>query len=103
KTGDFYKWIEICRECLCICSCRDCVSLVVDADWLETVPDDLLLLWAQMAQYDIDCNKNIKRKTIGPHTTEWFGSSNPLDTDGNLQIIKKYAGPNGTAWITLTL
>lgn len=96
-TRGVSKYIEICRECLCFCECRDCVQLAIDADWLQP-QQDLLFVWAEMVQYDLDCNKGIKRKTIGPHSTEWFESMNPIDSVRIKRILEKYAGPNGSLY-----
>ena len=103
----FRKFIERCPTCSfpCDCGCTDCVQIAVDANWLneDCLPSELLYVWVDMIQYDIDCKKNIKRETLGPHTYEKFTDDNPLSMAVNRSIIERYAGPNGTLHIELTV
>jgi hypothetical protein len=106
KNG-FAKYIEKCDPCWwrCgACGCNDCVQLAVDADWLyaDCLPDDLLYLWADMATYNLDCKKDIKRESLGTHSYEKFDRSKPWETAEGITLIKKYAGPNGTGQRRLT-
>lgn len=104
KNG-FSKYIERCEDCLCLCSCRECVQLAVDADWLydACLPDDLLYLWAEMVTYEINCKKDIKSESLGSHSYTKFDRKIPQDLPQNITLLQKYAGPNGLARPKLTI
>lgn len=95
------KYIEHCLDCLCECSCSDCVQLAVDADWLwpegEDLPTDLQYLWADMITWYSDPkNKGIKSESIDTHSYTRFDNKPPELEAQNLAVIKKYAGPYGS-------
>lgn len=102
------KFIEACRECLCLslnCGCTDCVQLAVDAKWLweDCLPQDLKYVWADMVTYYHDCKKDVKSETVGSHSYTKFDRRLPEDEPANLSIIKRYAGPYGSVTRTLTI
>lgn len=105
KLQGFSKYIEICRECWCLCECKTCVQVAIDADWLyeDCLPNELLYLWADIVTYEVDCKKNIKSESVGPHSYTKFDKTLPQDLPKNLAVIQKYAGPNGTAFRTITV
>lgn len=105
RERGFTKYIEKCKECLCICECVECVQLAVDADWLfdGCLPDDLLYVWADLITAEMDCEgiKGIKKETITSHSVEYVEKQDTGDTGLNLTgqqyaTIQKYAGPFGT-------
>lgn len=103
KQG-FGKFIEHCNDCLCSCSCTDCVQLAVDADWLwpSDIPDDLLYVWADMiTYYSDDKKKEIKSESIDTHSYTRFDNKPPETDANNLAVIRKYAGPYGSATVVM--
>lgn len=103
--GDWSKFIEHCKECLCFCDCKDCIQLAVDADWLWTdcPPTDLLYVWADMVTYQVDCKKDIKSESIQGHSYTKFDRVLPETVPQNYAIIQRYAGPHGSATRELTV
>lgn len=104
------KYLE---QCACWCSCRvacDCVQLAVDADWvwpenedlIQTIPADLLMVWADMTTYYADLRRGLKKETLGSHSYEKFDNTKPETITQNMAIIQRYAGPNGTAFRSVT-
>lgn len=93
------KYIENCQYKLCACTCADCVQLAVEANWLwqdaGDLPEDLLDVWSDMITYNVDCKKNIRSETIGPHTYTKFDKEDPVTFKANLAVLKRYAGPYG--------
>jgi len=95
------KYIEHCLDCLCVCDCKNCVQLAVDADWAwddsENIPQDLLYLWADMVTYYSNPKKDIKSESITTHSYTKFDNTAPQDEPHNLAVIRKYAGQHGSA------
>lgn len=98
------KYIENCRDCQCSCECDGCVQLAVDADWLDCYPDDILYLWADMIDYQIDCKKGLSSESIEGHS--WSrtkeASMSPETLPHNVLLIKRYAGPYGSVAVMPT-
>lgn len=70
-------------------------QLAVDADWMfETLPTDLLVVWAEMVADYTDLNRNIKSQTLGPHSYTKFERKDIADT--HRSVLTKYAGANGS-------
>ena len=93
------KYIERCRECMCDCNCNgDCVQLAVDADWLfdDCLPIDLLDVWADMVQYQMDCKKDIRSESMIGYSYTKFDRVDPETTPKNIAILQRYAGPYGS-------
>lgn len=99
--GGWGKYIQPCNDCMCLCECRDCVQLAVDADWLfeGCIPQDLLYVWADMVTYYADCKADIKSESILTHSYTKFDRIAPETLAQNMAIIKRYAGPGGTAGV----
>ena len=98
------KYIEVCDDCFCVCDCKDCIQLAVDADWVwETVPDDLLYVWADMITYYADCKQDIKSESIGAHSYTKFDNTPPETTPANYAVLQRYAGPYGSVIKTPTV
>jgi hypothetical protein len=96
----FAKYIEHCKDCICECSCRDCVQLAVDADWLwsSDLPNDLQYLWADMVTFYADDKKaEIKTESIDTHSYTRFDNKPPQLQPQNLAVLRRYAGPYGSA------
>lgn len=98
------NYIEKCLECLCECECTDCVQLAVDADWIDCLPDDILYLWCDMIDWQIDCKKNLKSESVEGHswskTTE--ATISPEVLPHNVLLLKRYAGPYGSVAVMPT-
>lgn len=99
------KYIERCKECLCVCKCNDCVQLAVDAEWLneECVPEDLLYIWADIVGYYSDPKRFITAETLATHSYKQDVAPAPETIAENLAIIQKYAGPYGSVSKTVTI
>lgn len=97
KNG-FAKYIEVCKDCFCTCSCQDCVQLAVDADWMfeDCLPLELQYLWADMVTYESDQKKDLKSETLGSHSYTRFDRLNPAELSSSMKVLQKYAGPNGS-------
>jgi len=97
------KYIEVCETCFCICECVGCVQLAVDAKWQwQTIPDDLLYAWTDLIDYYIDCGKNIKSESIGPHSYTKFDQLLPQEDIRITSVLQRYAGPYGTLTVEPT-
>lgn len=96
------KYIEKCNDCQCDCECDGCVQLAVDADWLDCYPDDILYLWADMVDYQLDCTKNLKSESIEGHSWSKADTRAPHDLPHNVLLLKKYAGPYGSVAVMPT-
>ena len=73
------------------------LQLAVDADWeFETVPDDLLDLWAEMVTYESDCNRDIKSESILTHSYSKLDRGAPEGRTEYSSLLSRYAGPHGT-------
>lgn len=98
----FTKYAELCDNyCTCTTEYCGCSQLAVDADYLwddyeNSLPDDLLDLWAEMVTYYSNPKFNIKRETLATHSYELASTKTPEEEARNLLILQKYAGPNGT-------
>lgn len=97
------RYIEVCKNCFCYCSCKDCIQIAVDGDWLwpldgsvNTFPDDLLTVWADFITYDADCKSNVKSESIGAHSYTKFTDKEPWKEAWVRAILLRYAGPWGT-------
>lgn len=92
------KYIQRCPTCFfsCDCACKDCLQLAVDADWLKCYPDDIMYLWADMVDYYIDCNNNLKSESIDGHSYTKANTEAPETSPHNLLLLKRYAGPHGS-------
>lgn len=99
------KYLEHCRDCLCLCDCSGCVQLAVDADWQWTdcLPLDLLYVWADMVTYNVDCKKDVKSESIQGHSYTKFDRILPQNLAQNFAIIQRYAGPHGSATLEPTV
>lgn len=98
------KYIEVCDDCFCVCDCRDCVQLAVDANWcFETLPDDLLYVWADMVTYYANCKQDIKSESIGAHSYTKFDNVKPETIPTNVAVLQRYAGPYGSLTVTPTV
>ena len=112
KTFEFYtkhyinqgigKYIEKCNTCFCDCECKDCVQLIVDADWVDftdeesDIPDDLLYLWCDMVNYYADPTKDIKSESVDGHSWSKGDVKAPEESLENKLLLQKYAGPYGS-------
>lgn len=100
------KYLEICRDCMCECSCTDCIQLAVDADWLwcdsDDIPLDLLYILSDMVTFYSNPKKDIKSESITTHSYTRFENKAPEMEPSNLSIIKGYAGPFGTVTVMPT-
>lgn len=115
------KFIEDCTNNVCMCSCRNCVQLAVDADWLfvcdssvdssidssvgSCIDEELLYIWADMITHYADCKSDVKSESIGSHSYTKYSDAAagregiklpPEEKPSNIKVLKKYAGPNGT-------
>ena len=96
------KYIEKCETCFCDCNCKDCVQLIVDADWVDftddesDIPDDLLYLWCDMINYWADPDKDIKSESVDGHSWSRGEIIAPEELIENKLILQKYAGPYGS-------
>lgn len=96
------KYIEKCQTCFCDCDCKDCVQLIVDADWVDftdeesDIPDDLLYLWCDMINYYADPTKDIKSESVDGHSWSKGDIKPPEELIENKLILNKYAGPYGS-------
>lgn len=99
-TWGLGKYIERCETCFCDCDCKDCVSLIVDGDWLtgENLPDELLYLMCDMVDFYADSAKDIVSESVDGHS--WSRNKESLvpyeDRDEIKAILIKYAGPFGS-------
>ena len=100
------KYIELCPTCFCDCDCKDCVQLIVDADWIDftetesDIPDDLLYLWCDMVNYYADPDKDIKSESVDGHSWSKGDITAPEETLNSKLLLQKYAGPYGSiTWI----
>lgn len=73
-------------------------QVAIDADWIneECLPEDILLIWADMVTFYSDDKANIKSETLGPHSYTKFEQENPETLPENVKIIQRYAGANGS-------
>lgn len=96
------KYIEKCETCFCDCDCKDCVQLIVDADWVDftddesDIPDDLLYLWCDMINYYADPTKDIKSESVDGHSWSKGDIKPPEELIENRLILEKYMGPYGS-------
>lgn len=96
------KYVEKCQNCFCDCDCKDCVQLIVDADWVDftddesDIPDDLLYLWCDMINYWADPDKDIKSESVDGHSWSRGDIKPPEELIENKLILNKYAGPFGS-------
>lgn len=95
------KYIEHCENCLCKCSCDNCVQLAVDADWLwtnyDSLPDDMKYLWADMITfYSDDKKSDIRSESIDTHSYTRFDNNAPEMKAYGQATLRKYAGPYGS-------
>lgn len=98
------KYIEKCLDCMCFCDCDGCVQLAVDADWLDCYPDDILYLWCDMIDYQIDCTKGFKSESIEGHSYSKTDAAiaSPETLPQNVLLLKRYAGPYGSVAVMPT-
>ena len=95
-------YVERCLNCFCDCDCKDCVQLIVDADWVDftseesDVPDDLLYLWCDMINYYADPTKDIKSESVDGHSWSKGDITPPEELIESKIILQKYAGPYGS-------
>lgn len=95
-------YIEKCQTCFCDCECKDCVQLIVDADWVDftdeesDLPDDLLYLWCDMINYYADPTKDIKSESVDGHSWSKGDVTPPEELIENKLLLQKYAGPFGS-------
>lgn len=93
--------IERCETCFCDCDCKDCVQLIVDADWLdfndeEELPADLLYLWCDMIDFYADQTRNIKSESVDGHSWSKGDIVAPEEDKIALLLLQRYAGPFGS-------
>lgn len=105
KKQGISKYIERCDSCFCPVNCDHCVQLAVDADWMfeDCLPNDLLYLWTDQVTYQVDCKKDIKRETLGPHSYERFDREQPFYLKDSQAVLMKYTGPNGSLSYDITI
>lgn len=98
------KYIENCQTCACECDCDGCVQLAVEADWLDCYPDDILYLWCDMIDYELDCNKGYKSESVDGHSWSKTNDaiSRPETLPQNVLLLKRYAGPYGSVAVMPT-
>lgn len=102
QTGKVTKYIERYHTWFryyCFCEmCTAHLQLAVDADWLneECLPEELMLIWADMIQYYSDPNKDIKLEVLGTHKYEKNTLPKAEELPENITIIRRYAGQNGS-------
>lgn len=95
-------YVERCVNCLCDCDCKDCVQLIVDADWVDftdeesDIPDDLLYLWCDMVNYYADPTKDIKSESVDGHSWSKGDITAPEETLEGKLLLQRYAGPYGS-------
>jgi hypothetical protein len=114
----FIKYLQRCEECnWCTCTTECyCVQLAVDGTWLwgedDTIPSDLLDVWASFVTYYSDAKKDIQSERLGSHSYSKFydNSKNqpmplgkPEIDQYNLSVLTKYAGPLGSLHRTITI
>ena len=96
--------VEKCETCFCDCDCKDCVQLIVDANWVDfldeesgetDIPDDLLYLWCDMINYYADPTKDIKSESVDGHSWSKGDIKPPEELIENKLILQRYAGPYG--------
>lgn len=93
--------IEKCETCFCNCDCKDCVQLAVDADWVdlddEELPDDLLYLLCDMADYYGDPDKDIQSESVDGHSWSRKSDRKAPEEEADAQLmLRRYAGPFGS-------
>ena len=94
--------VERCVNCLCDCDCKDCVQLIVDANWIDftdeesDIPDDLLYLWCDMVNYYADPTKDIKSESVDGHSWSRGDITAPEETLEGKLLLQRYAGPYGS-------
>jgi len=111
KNG-IINYIEVvkcwCEE-FCGCEC-DSVQLAIDAVWVgagdyneDTIPTDLLYVWADLVKDYTNTNRDIRSETLGTHSyTKDLDYKSELK-DNHITVLKKYAGPNGELYKTITI
>lgn len=104
ERGGIGKYIENCHDCFCECACEDCVQLAVDADWIDCFPDDIMYLWADMIEYQLDCSKDLKSQSVEGHswTKTNEATRSPEVLPHNVLLLKRYAGPYGSVAVMPT-
>lgn len=97
----FAKYVQLCDGISCNCWwhtwCyrQDCRQIAVDADWaFDDLPLPLKKAWAELIWDDLDCKKNVRSETIGPHSYTLFAKEDPAVRYRSALV--KYAGPNGS-------
>lgn len=75
---------------------RGAMQLAVEADWLNCYPDDLMYLWADMIEYQMDPNRNMKSESVDGHSWSKSDASKPETKPENKLLLKRYAGPYGS-------
>lgn len=93
--------IEKCDTCFCDCDCKDCVQLMVDANWVdfaedEVLPQELLYLWCDMIGYYGDATRNIKSESVDGHSWSKGDLTAPEDSREALLLLRRFAGPFGS-------
>ena len=95
-------YVEKCPTCFCDCDCKNCIQLIVDANWIDftdsenDIPDDLLYLWCDMINYWADPTKDIKSESVDGHSWSKGDITPPEELIENKIILQKYAGPYGS-------
>lgn len=112
-SDTFGKYIKKCQGCCgcsmgCINGCRNCINILVDADWVnkDNMPDDLLYLimdymdWLE-AGGATAAALNIRAESVTGHSVSYGdrgtgGSWNPYSDPSAENLLLKYAGPYGS-------
>lgn len=104
------------RKCMglsaCLCSgiegCKDCINVLVDADWVsaENMPDDLLWLIVDYVEWlkgggATNAALNLTSESVTGHSVSYGkgvrdGTFNPYNDPANENILLKYSGPYGS-------
>ena len=97
------KYITRCSSCTNPCGCKDCVFLMVDANWLDesSIPIDLQYLIVDYVDYLTELAGSsglIKSESVDGHSISYvtnISTRNPYLNSSGRAIIEKYAGPFG--------
>jgi len=98
-SQEFGKYIEKCATCACECDCKDCITLIVDGDWInqDNLPLDLAYLFCEMVDYYVAPDKDIQSESVDGHSWSRTKESTVVYEDRDIvkKLLAKYAGPYG--------
>lgn len=72
------------------------LQLAVDADWVNCYPDDILYLWVDMIDHEVDPNRLIKSESVDGHSWSKADTSAPEARPENKLLLQRYAGPHSS-------